>query len=119
MPNQENDVERFKRIRDQQLRARDPQKGERRIHHEISTRHKRTREPMSFKKMFDDVPRKWTGLFLGAFLGFLILIFLPSFIDNRWVDLIGVGAMLFLALIGLAIGQAIDSKKELEDLIGK
>ena len=57
MPNTEDDVERFKRIRDQQLKARDPQTRERKIQREISLRQRKSRQSFSFRKMLADVPR--------------------------------------------------------------
>lgn len=119
MPDRNDEVERYKRIRDQQLRARDPQKSERRIHHDIATRHRRTREPFSFRRMVSEVPKKWGGLIIGGFLGFVILVLLPNVIEHRLIDLIGILVMMFLMLIGFAIGQAADAKKDLEDLIKK
>ena len=119
MTNPNDDVERFKRIRDQQLKARDPQKKERKIQRSISTRQRKSRKSFSFREMLDDVPRKWSGLILGAFLGLLVVAFLPLFISGSWVTLLGLGIMFFLAFVGFATGHAIDGKRELEDLIGK
>jgi hypothetical protein len=119
MPERNDEVERFRRIRDQQLRARDPQKTERKIHHEIATRRRKSREPFSFRSMVSEVPKKWGGLILGGFLGFVVLVLLPNVIEHRLVDVIGILVMMFLMLIGFATGQAADAKKDLEDLIKK
>ncbi|MCH7588942.1 MAG: hypothetical protein IIC78_13065 [Chloroflexi bacterium] len=119
MPNTEDDVERFKRIRDQQLKARDPQTRERKIQREISLRQRKSRQSFSFRKMLADVPRAWSGLILGVFLGLLASIIMPLFISASWVNLLGLAITFFLAILGLAVGHALDGKQELEDLIGK
>jgi hypothetical protein len=119
MGRRENEHDRLRRLRDQQLRSRDPSKKDRRLQHNISKRYRSTREPLSFGKMMSEVPRKWTGLIIGLFLGFIIFILLPYFVTFSWVDAIGIAAILFLALLGFAIGQAADAKAELEDLIKK
>lgn len=114
-----DEVERLKRLRDQQLRARDPQKKQKKLQHNISKRYRQSREPFSFKKLWQDVEQKWRGILIGGFLGFLVLILLPSFVDSDWTELIGIGILVFLMLIGFAIGQAADSRDELRDLIHK
>lgn len=119
MINPESDVERFKRIRDRQLKARDPQTRERQIQHDISIRQRKSRQSFSFRKMLTDVPRAWSGLILGVFLGLLASIILPLFISAAWVNLLGLGITFFLAILGLAVGHALEGKRELEDLIGK
>ena len=119
MPNTENDAERFKRIRDQQLKARDPQTREHKIQHDISIRQRKSRQSFSFRKMLADVPRTWSGLILGIFLGLLVSIILPLFISASWVNFLGLGITFFLAILGLAVGHGLDGRRELEDLIGK
>jgi F0F1-type ATP synthase membrane subunit c/vacuolar-type H+-ATPase subunit K len=39
------------------------------------------------------------------------------FVDSTSTDLIGIGVMVALAFLGFAVGQAADTKSELEDLI--
>jgi len=114
-----DEVERLKRIRDQQLRARDPQKHQQKVQHNISKRYRESREPFSVKKMWSDVDHKWRGLIIGGFLGFVLLVALPHFMDSKWTELIGIGGLIFLMLVGAAIGQAADTRDELQDLINK
>ena len=117
MSSQNNEVERLKRIRDQQLRARDPQKKVRKTQHNIARRYKSSRKPETAKSVMADIPKKWLGFVIGLFLGFLVLMVLPSFIESNWTDLIGIGVMVILGFFGFAVGQAADAKAELEDLI--
>jgi len=74
MGNRNDEVERFKRLRDQQLRARDPQKKQQQLQHNISKRYKQSREPFSFTKIWQEVEHKWRGILIGGFLGFILLI---------------------------------------------
>ncbi|NIM94652.1 MAG: hypothetical protein GTO18_13205 [Anaerolineales bacterium] len=117
MSNKNNEVERYRRIRDQQLQARDPKKHDRKLQKNISRRYRETREPFSFGAIFREVPGKWMGLLVGAFVGFVIFIILPYFVEHELVDIIGVAVLLFIAIVGLAVGQAVDAKRDLEDLI--
>lgn len=117
MSSQNDEVERLKRIRDQQLKARDPQKKVRKTQHNIATRYKSSRKQETAKSVMADIPKKWLGFVGGLFLGFLVLMVLPSFLDSNWTDLIGIGVMVILGFFGFAVGQAADAKAELEDLI--
>jgi VIT1/CCC1 family predicted Fe2+/Mn2+ transporter len=114
-----DEVERLRRLRDQQLEARDPQKKQRKLQHTISTRYRETREPFDLSKIWKEVDQKWRGLLLGAFLGVVVLVILPNFIESVWAEVIGVAAIFSLMLIGFAIGQAADARDELRDLIHK
>jgi uncharacterized protein YacL len=117
MSNQENEVERLKRIRDKQLQARDPQKKVRKTQHHIAVRYRSSRKPETAKSIVSDIPKKWMGFVIGLFLGFFVLILLPLFVESTSTDLIGIGVMVVLAFLGFAVGQAADTKAELEDLI--
>lgn len=117
MSGSNDEVERFKRIRDNQIRARDPQKKVRKTQHHIATRYRRSRKKVTAKSVYSETPKKWIGMVAGLFLGFIVLILLPVFIESIHTDLYGIGAMFALALIGFAIGQAADAKADLEDLI--
>jgi uncharacterized protein YacL len=117
MPNQNEEVERLKRIRDKQLRARDPQKKVQKTQHHIARRYRSSRKPVTAKSVVADVPKKWLGFVIGLFLGFFVLLLLPYFVESKWTDVIGIGAMVFLGFLGFAVGQAADSKAEMEDLI--
>lgn len=119
MSNRNDEVDRLKRIRDQQLSARDPQKKQRKIQHDISKRYRSSRETFTFKKFWTDVDQKWRGILLGAFLGIIVMVTLPKFVQSALADLVGIGVFIFLMLMGFLIGQAADAKAELEDLIKK
>lgn len=117
MPNQNDEVERLKRIRDKQLRARDPQKKVRKTQHHIAQKYRSSRKPVTAKSVIADVPKKWLGFVGGLFLGFFVLLLLPYFVESKWTDLIGIAVMVLLGFLGIAVGQAADAKAELEDLI--
>jgi hypothetical protein len=114
-----DEVERLKRLRDQQLKARDPHKKQQKLQHGISVRYRKSREPFELKKVWLEVDKKWRGLLIGGFLGFIVLVILPNFVDPPWAEVAGVAAIVFLMLIGFAIGQAADARDELHDLVHK
>jgi VIT1/CCC1 family predicted Fe2+/Mn2+ transporter len=114
-----DEVERLKRIRDQQLRARDPQKKQRKLQHNISSRYRSSQESFSFKKLWTGVPQKWRGIILGSFFGVIVLVALPTFIASDLAALVGIAVFFFLMVMGYMIGQAADARDELEDLVKK
>ena len=119
MSHQNDEVERLKRIRDQQLQARDPQKKQRQLQHNISKRYRSSQETFSFKKLWMGVEQKWRGIVIGAFLGAIVLVVLPSFTDSDKAMLLGVLVFVFLLVMGYMIGQAADARDEIEDLVKK
>jgi hypothetical protein len=117
MPTNPREVDRLRRIRDQQLRARDPLIKQRKLDHTIATKHRRARTGFSFGKMWHEIPHKWRGAFLGGVLGLIALIVVPGLIPESWGMCLGVAAFPFAALIGFMIGRYEDAKEDVQDLI--
>ena len=117
MHDKNDDVERLIRIRDQQLKARDPQKESRRLHQGIAARHRRARRKLSLGTILEELPSKWYGLFIGLLLGIAASFFLPLLVDFPRIELISYIFIPFIAVVGFAVGSALDSREELEDLI--
>lgn len=112
-----DDVERLIRIRDKQLRARDPQKENRRLQHGIAERHRSSRRRFSLGMILEELPNKWYGLFIGAMIGVAVSFFLPLFVDFVYIEIISYAFIPFIMVIGFAVGSAIDSRQEIEDLV--
>jgi len=117
MSEKNKEVERLVRIRDQQLRARDPQKEIRRLQHGIAERHKRSRRKFSLGTLLQELPNKWYGLLIGALFGIAASFIVPLFVDFPKIELISYVFIPFIMIIGFAAGSAIDSREEIEDLI--
>ncbi len=117
MPTNPKEVERLKRIRDQQLRARDPLIKQRKLDHTIASKHRQARGRFSFGKMWSEIPHRWRDATLGALLGSAAMIIVPGLIPGNWGLCLGVGALPFAAFLGFLIGRYEDSKEDVKDLI--
>ncbi len=113
MPSQES--ERLRRLRDQQLQARDPLTKQRRLDGEISQKRRRMQQSFSFGGMWQDIPHRWKGAFVGGLIGLGILLIAPSLIEGNWGLCLGVAAFPFGALAGFLIGRYEDSMEDIKE----
>jgi hypothetical protein len=119
MSNKDDELKRLKRIRDQQIRARDPTTKEKRLQHTIATRRRKSVRRFSFIGLIREVSHKARGTLIGAILGLLIFLLLPYFVKTSWIDFVGIGAIFFLTIVGYFLGQALDARDSLKELINK
>ncbi len=118
MNNHESEQERLKRIRDQQIRARDPQIKERQTSRRISHQQTRKRQNESFfKDAVKDVPHRVKGLYIGALLGLIILLVLPYFVEGRTATVVGIAAIPILMGLGFFYGSSFDWRDDIRDRI--
>ena len=115
MSNSSNDSERLRRIREQQLQARDPQKKQRKIQGRVSSQY-RSRQKYTVKDGVRDIHHKWKGLFIGLFIGVIIWVLLVAFVEKTWVDLVGILAVLAFAIIGFIYGSSLDWRDDIRDV---
>ncbi len=111
----EDEQERLIKLRDQQLRARDPHTYDKKVLRTVSRRRRRRHKRVTLGEMFRDIPQKWRGLIIGAVIGMGLAILLPLLIEGTWGEVAGLIAILFLAIVGYFIGQAFDLRDELRD----
>lgn len=122
MSNQD-EIERLQRLRDRQLRARDPLAYNNQLQRRISVQHKKARsQRLTFRDIIDAIPFKWRGLIIGALAGLVVWIVVTLLATvwielSRWADIIGVVAIFVLAVTGLIIGHGFDTREELKKLI--
>ena len=116
MSHQDNERERLKKLRDRQLSARNPGKTDSRIMKQVARRGQRKQKKVTFSEMVRDLPHKWRGLFLGAVAGMFLWLLLYVLAEGMWIDLVGIFAIVFLAVLGFALGQAFDARDELKRL---
>ena len=110
-----NEAERLRRLREQQLRTRDPHIKQRKSQREI-TRKYRSRKQVTFKEMLGEIPHKWRGLFYGFVLGLITWILLTSIFKELWADLAGLLVMAFFCVMGVFIGNGFDTRDKLRDI---
>ena len=118
MGSYESEQDRLKRIRDQQIRARDPQIKERKISRQISAQQKKRRQRDNFiLEAIRDVSHKAKGLYMGAVLGLITLLVLPYFLEGRTATILGIAAVPLFMLIGFFVGSSFDWRDDLRDHI--
>ena len=107
-----DEIERLKRIRDRQIRARDPQAKDREIQHRIATRYKKPK--LTVKSIIEDIPGKWQGTILGAILGIIIAIAINVLLDFEaaWMEYVVYLIIFICAAMGRALGAAMDWREE-------
>jgi hypothetical protein len=114
MSYQDDERERLRRLRDRQIRARDPKKGEKKLMGHVARRRGRRQQKVTFAEMVRELPHKWRGLFFGVIIGMFIWLLLHLFsIESMLVDLVGLLAIVLLAFLGFALGRAFDVRDEL------
>jgi hypothetical protein len=114
----ESEQERLKRIREQQIRARDPQTKERKISRQVSTQQQKKRQNESFfRDALKDVSHKAKGVYIGALLGLIVLLVLPYFVEGSMATTLGILAIPVLMLLGFIYGASFDWRDEINERI--
>ena len=112
-----DDADRFRRIRDKQIAARDPMIKVRKLDHSVSQKQRRMRESFSITRMWAEVPKTWRYMIVSGLLGIVVLAILPLFIPEPWGVIGGIGALCFLIILGMSLGRYEDSRDEVKDLM--
>lgn len=113
MSNQEQ--ERLKRLREQQLSSRDPLVKQRQFQRNSAAKEKRMRKPFSLAKAWMDIPHIIKTPFYGLCLGALLVLFLPSLWQSKYAILAAGGVTLALVIFGIVVGNALDIRDNLKD----
>ena len=111
------DAERFRRIRDKQIAARDPMVKVHKLDRSVSQKQRRMRESFSVVRMWTDIPKTWRYTIVGGLVGLVILLVLPHFVPEPWGVVGGVGAIAFLIILGFSLGNYVDSRDEVKHLV--
>ena len=106
MPDQES--ERLKRLRESQLKDRDPLFNERKFQHVTSIKEKRMRKPFSFKKEWKAVPHIIKVPLYCLILGVIIMAALIILWNSPYALYAGAGAIVILLLFGISSGSVMD-----------
>jgi hypothetical protein len=117
MAGDRSDLDRLKRIRDQQLSARDPGKKQRKLQQTITHKYRRRARSFSFGQLWAEVPNRWKGTLIGSVFGVIAVIVLPLVMDPSLATVAGFAVLGFLVLMGFLIGRARDAQDDLTDLL--
>jgi hypothetical protein len=117
MPLIDPEQERLKKLRDQQLAARDPLDKHRQLQ-QVYLRKNRNRpgQRLSLKSMWAEIPHIYKSSLYGFLIGLLVIWFLPQVWISRYSLPVSVLSMVVLFLIGLLIGNALDARDNIRDL---
>lgn len=106
MSRQEDEVERIRRIRDQQLAARDPRAKERAVFQKVSQRRKV--RSFTFKNILADFQAKWTWMAVGGIAGALAAIAINLLFKAQWAEYVGYVMVAFGIVVGRLCGAVRD-----------
>lgn len=114
----ESEQERLKKLRDRQIRARDPLVKERKVSRQVADQQRRKRKNERFiRDSVGAVSHKVKGAYIGALLGLVIMLLLPMVMENRMANILGILAIPFLIALGLLIGASFDWRDDIRDHI--
>ena len=106
MSRQEDEVERIRRIRDQQIAARDPRAKERAFYQKVSQRRKR--KAFTFSNILADFQAKWTWMAAGGIAGTAAAIALNLAFKAQWAEYVGYAIVAFGIVVGRLCGAVRD-----------
>jgi hypothetical protein len=110
------DQDRLRRLRDRQLATRDPQRKQQQMHGKIARKQRRSVESFSLGRMWSEIPHMWKDAFYGLSVGVLAIAVVPLVWSSPWSLSCAAGSAVMLAIIGLFIGRAQDTRDSLRDL---
>jgi hypothetical protein len=112
MSNRNDEIERIQRIRERQIRARDPRAHHRKHQQKIRERYKE--ETFSFQDLLGSIPAKWWGMIIGGVIGLVLAIVLNKAIETEasWMEYVWYVIVLVGVVIGRGVGAAVDWSEE-------
>jgi hypothetical protein len=122
MSSERDEIERIRRIRERQLRARDPLAREREWQQNIARRQQKGK--ITFWDVLANIPAKWWGMILGALVGFVLALVLDRVlhvrlvnVDAFWVEYMWYALIFFGIVMGRGLAMAIDWGEEDYDML--
>jgi hypothetical protein len=112
MSKRNDEIERIQRIRDQQVRARDPRAHHKKFQQKISAR--RREEKFSVEDLLKNIPAKWWGMIIGGIIGVIMAVVLSKAIETEasWVEYVWYVVVLVGIVLGRGVGAAVDWSEE-------
>jgi hypothetical protein len=115
MPGSDDDVERWRKISERQIAARDPSEARKQRYQRVQQRHKGYRKNWTMKDIVRVLSNKVLGLIAGIILGFIAWIVLTYIVEASWETLAGIGLVVFFGGVGTLFGAALDWRDDLSD----
>jgi hypothetical protein len=113
MPDQES--ERLKRLRERQLKDRDPLVKERSFQRVTSVKEKRMQKRFSLIKEWAAVPYIIKVPLYCLILSVIIMVTLPAVLDSPYTRYISIGVIVILLIVGAISGYIMDYNDRIKD----
>ena len=117
MSNENQEIERLKRLREQQLRARDPHVKQRQFQRTSAERERKRDTSYSLRKLWRDLPLILRYSIFGFLFGLLVFFMLPLFWDSPWVTIVSIVIVLVITIFSALVGNAVAAREKIKDLI--
>jgi hypothetical protein len=109
-----HEQERLRRLREQQLRLRDPHTKQRNIQQNITRKERRMRKSFSFIKAWGDIPHIIKVPIYMLLVGILTIVILPMLWESRYAVFTSAGIAIVLVIFGLTLGNALDVRDNIK-----
>ncbi len=116
MSNENQEQERLRRLKEQQIRARNPQKKQQQFQRMTAQRERKKDRSFSLARAWRDIPHIWRYSIYGFVLGILVLLILPLLWNSPSAQLCSFVAILVFTIFGGMVGNAIDVRENIKDL---
>lgn len=112
MPRDENELDRLRRLREQQIQDRDPRQKNTRLYRDIGRKVEKSRQ-VSVVQIIREFPARWLYMLIGFFVGLIIGLTITALFDGVWwSQLVALVVVLVLTFVGRVAGLAEDWRKE-------
>ncbi|HNT77163.1 MAG TPA: hypothetical protein PKH77_19300 [Anaerolineae bacterium] len=108
MNNQDDEIRRLQRLRNEQLSSRDPTAKDRAKMQRISKRHHKSRQPFTIKRILRDLPAKWLLMIIGGVIGIIVALIMNMIVDDPWVRIASYVVIVFGLVAGRIMGAVRD-----------
>lgn len=108
MKSQEDEVKRIQRLRDQQIRDRDPTAKKTAQYRHAVAKYKKRQKRITLRSVINDLPAKIWFMVIGGLLGAVLAIALLILIDEPWVKAVSWIIIIFGLVSGRVMGATRD-----------
>jgi hypothetical protein len=110
MRNEKDEIERLKRLRQQQISARDPTAKDKAYYGMVSRRARPGK--LTLGGVLKDFESKWTWMFAGGIIGLILAVLIVVAVKASWAPL-AAGAVIFAGFaIGRLLGAVMDWRND-------
>ncbi len=111
-----DELDRLKRLRDRQLADRDPVEKKKQFQSTYLRKEDKVRKQRyTLGDVWRTIPHVYRSPFISLLIGLALLTILPLLWKSTWAFWAGVAATVFLLILGVVIGQALDVRDNLKD----